>query len=66
MIHQHNRADLSVKIIGRRESKPLLDINIKKQNMSLVTDAGITEMMKDTEENIITVSKIFLLQKQYL
>lgn len=66
MIHQHNRADLSVKIIGRRESKPLSDINIKKQNMSLVTDAGITEMMKDTEENIITVSKIFLLQKQYL
>lgn len=66
MIHQHNRADLSVKIIGRRESKPLLDINIKKQNMSLVTDAGITEMMKDTEENIITVSKIFLLQKRYL
>lgn len=66
MIHQHNRVDHSVKIIGRKEHKLLPDITIKKQNMSLLTAAGMTEMMKDTEENIISVSEIFLLQKQCL
>lgn len=66
MIHQHNRVDHSVKITGRKNSKLLPDITIKKQNMSLLTAAGMTEMMKDTEENIISVSEIFLLQKQYL
>lgn len=61
MIHQHNRVDHSVKIIGRKESKLLPDITIKKQSMSLLTAAGMTEMMKGIERSIISVSENFLL-----
>lgn len=42
--HQQNRLDHSVEIIGKKESKHLPDIIIKKQNMSLVTAAGMTEV----------------------
>lgn len=45
MIYQHNRVDHSVEIIGKKESKHLPDIIIKKQNMSLLTAAGMTEVI---------------------
>jgi len=54
-----------VKKIGRKQSKLLPYITIKKQKRSLSTTAGMTEMMKDTEDNITSVSEI-LLQKQYI
>lgn len=60
MLHQHNKVDHSMKLIRRKERKLLPDITINKQNMSLLTAVGMTEMMKDTEKNIISVSEILL------
>lgn len=60
IIHQHNGVDHSVKIMGRQESKLLPEITMKKQNVSLLTAAGMTENMKETEKNTISVSEIFL------